>query len=321
MRQQILDANRLATVPKLTFLVGKGGVGRTTLCASLGLAASRRRLRTLVVEVSERQSIPEMFKVQAMGYQPVQLGENLWTCRVTWEDAIKEYGLMKLRFKAAYRLVFENPFMRRLLPAVPGVAEIVAIGKIIHLATDGVAGLGQFDTVIVDSPATGHGISLVAAPSVVVQTVPAGPMAEDAKRLLDLLKDPAFSRFQIVSIPEEMPISETLELYDSLAVNLGLPLGQIFMNQVYRYGLDSRQAEALSALSGINKTPGVCSAIYASKFMTLKSDFQRDLIVKLARKVPLPIIELSDVRSERDAFTRIDLLSRQLDARVWREER
>ena len=191
--------NAPGKVPRLTVVVGKGGVGRSTVSASLGLAASRRGLRTLIVEVAARQSVPAMFDKVGAGYSPVELAPGLWAVRVTWEDALREYGLMKLKLRAAYRLVFENPLVRRLLPAIPGIAEILIIGKIVYAATYGVPGLGRPDAVVLDAPATGHGLALINAPFAVTSTVSSGPLAEDAKRLEAVLRDPAFTSFQMVT--------------------------------------------------------------------------------------------------------------------------
>lgn len=317
----MLDARVLSTIPRLTVLVGKGGVGRTTLCAALGCVAARRGRRTLLIEVASRQSIPPLFGREAQGYSPVALGDHLWSVRVTWEDALREYGLMKLRLRTAYRLVFENPFMRRLMPAVPGIAEILVIGKIIHAATDGVPGLGTIDAVILDAPATGHGLSLVGAPAVVSQTVAAGPLAEDARRLNERLLDSAFTRFHIVATPEEMPVTESVELYRRLGIGAGMPMGPILVNQVSDRGLTPPEVEALGALSGAPIAPGVCAAIHAARFMADTAEWQRGHITRLRGQVPLPIVSLPDVRGERDVARRVEVLADHLDARVWREAR
>lgn len=317
----MLDARALATIPRLTVLVGKGGVGRSTLSAALGRVAAGRGRRTLVIEVAARQAIPAVFGREGRGYEPVPLADGLWTLRVTWEDALREYGLMKLRWRAAYRLVFENPFMRRLLPAVPGIAEILVVGKIVHAATDGIPGIGTVDAVVLDAPATGHGMSLVGAPAVVAQTVAAGPLADDARHLQGRLRDPAFSRFHIVTTPEEMPVTESVELYRRLGEDAEMPLGPVLLNQVSEDGLTPPEIEAVGALSGTPMTPGVCSAIDAARFMTGTFELQRAHVTRLRGQMPLPVVSLPDVRAVRDVARRVEVLAEHLDARFWREAR
>lgn len=317
----MLDARNLTTIPRLTVLVGKGGVGRTTLAAALGRVAARRGRRTLLIEVSAHQAIPALFGREGLGYAPVPLADNLWAMRVTWEDALREYGLMKLRLRTAYRLVFENPFMRRLLPAVPGIAEILVIGKIVHAATDGIQGPGAVDAVILDAPATGHGLSLVGAPAVVAGTVAAGPLADDARHLHARLLDSAFTRFHIVATPEEMPVTESVELYRRLGVEDGMPLGPMLVNQVSEPGLTSQQVQSLAAASGSAVPAGVCSEIQAARFMTDTFEMQRGHITRLRGQVPLPVVLLPDVRGVRDVPRRVEVLADHLDARFWREAR
>jgi len=315
-------ANDFASIPRLTVLVGKGGVGRSTVAAALGLVSARRGLRTILVEVAFRQTIPAMFEVEARGYEPVRCAPNLHCIRVTWEDALREYGLMKLKFKALYRLVFENPFVRRLLPAIPGISEILVIGKVLYVATDGVAGLGAPDVVILDSPATGHGLSLFSAPSVVSDTVTAGPLADDAERLNALLLDKSFTRFHIVTTPEEMPIAEGEELFDDLGMKHGFPFGPVLLNGVQAGGLKPEQHRALSLLSGrLDPSEPSLSAVEGALFMEARRQMQSDHISRLRSRVPKPVHRLPELPGGESVDQRVGVLADHLDAVMWREAR
>ena len=307
-------------LPRLTIVVGKGGVGRSTLAAAMGLVLARRGLRTMVVEVAGRQTVPAMFGTEPRGYEPVKCSDLLWTMQVTWEDALREYGLMKLYFRAAYRMVFENAFARRLLPAIPGLAEILVIGKVLYLATDGAPGLGRVDAVVLDAPATGHGVSLLAAPMVVSDTVPSGPLAEDARRLKALLLDTAFTRLHIVTTPEEMPVAESVELFDALGRTYGLPFGPVLVNGVQARSLRPAQREALDLLCR-GRSDSVAAAAQGAMFMAARHDMQRSHLTRLARHVPLPLVKLPDVPGARSPRDRLDVLAGHLDSRMWREGR
>jgi anion-transporting ArsA/GET3 family ATPase len=312
----------LASLPRLTILVGKGGTGRSTVTAAMGLAAARRGLRVLMVEVASRQSIPGLFDRQGAGYEPVACGDNLWCLRVTWEDALREYGLMKLKLRAAYQLVFENPFVRRLLPAIPGVAEIVVIGKVVYAATDGVPGLGRLDAVFLDAPATGHGLSLLTAPMVIGETVAAGPLAKDARHLADVLLDPAFTRLHVVTTPEEMPVAEGVELYSALGVRRGLPFGPVIANALQEAGLTPEQRETLAMLPMSRRAPaGVVAAARAALFIDARREAQRAHVERLKGQIPLPVVRLPDVVADGSARVRVERLAEHLDAVLWREGR
>ncbi len=308
-----------ASIPRLSVVTGKGGVGRTTVAAAMGLLAARRGLRTVVVEVAARQGVPEVFGVTPRGYDPVECAPGLHALRVTWEDALREYGLMKLKFRALYRLVFENPLVRRVLPAIPGVAEILVIGKVLYVATDGLPGGYAPEVVVLDAPATGHGVALFSAPFAVSDAVGSGPLAEDASRLRALLLDRGFSRFHIVATPEEMPVAEAVETYERLAVRLGLPFGPTLLNGVQDRGLTPTMRNSLRLFAG-RAGPVACVA-RAALFMASRDEMQREHAMRLARHVPLPVVALPDLSGMGGPRERVERLAEHLDARLWREGR
>jgi anion-transporting ArsA/GET3 family ATPase len=307
-------------IPALILLVGKGGVGRSTLAAALARVAVSRGRKVVVLEVAARQSVPILFGVEPRGYVPVECRPGLWAMRVTWEDALREYGIMKLRFSALYRVVFENPLMQRLLPALPGLADILVMGKIVHVCRNGVAGPGKPDCVILDAPATGHGLALLSAPSVVMETVPAGPLAEDAASLQAALVDPGFTGVHIVSTPEEMPVSEGIELFQALSGRIGVPMGPVLVNGVLRRGLDPAQRKALGTLAGSGRaSEGVRACVRAALRMGEVWEAQRGHIERLKRHVPLPVVTLPDCPGPVEP--RLATLQEHLDAMMWREGR
>ncbi len=303
-------------------MTGKGGVGRTTVAAAMGLVAVRRGLRAVVVEVAARQGVPDLFGVGPRGYDPVECAPGLLAIRVTWEDALREYGLMKLRFQVLYRLVFENPLVRRILPAIPGVAEILVIGKVLYVATDGLAHAPPPDVVVLDAPATGHGIALFSAPFAVAETVASGPLAEDARRLKGLLLDRGFTRFHIVTTPEEMPVAEGIEIYERLAVRHDLPFGTVFLNGLQDHGLTPARTRWLQVFAGQREAadPVACAA-RAALFMAARDEMQRDHVARLARHVPLPMVPLPDRSGVAGLRERVEQLADHLDTRLWREGR
>lgn len=304
-------------LPKLCVLMGKGGVGRSTLAAAMGLACARRGARVVIVEVAARQCIPEIFGVEAKGYEPVQCVPGLLAIRVTWEDALREYGLLKLRFRYLYRLVFENALLRRVLPAIPGIPEILVIGKVLYVATDGLQDGRRCDMVVLDAPATGHSISLLSAPFVISDTVPAGPLAEDARRLAALLRDGRFTRFHIVAAPEEMPVEEGIELYRQMAERYGVPFGPVLMNLVQRRGLDGEHKRLLRACVG-TLDGRVRGLLRAALFMEERAEMQRSHIMKFANHVPLPILEIPDLVGALTPRQKLELIADYLEAFLLR---
>lgn len=310
--------------PRLAVVVGKGGVGRSSISAAMGLVAARRGRRTLIVEVTDRPVMPSWFGVPDRGYDPARLDPRLplFSHRVSWQDALREYGLIKLRVQALYRLVFQNPFVQRLLPAIPGIAEIVVMGKIEWSATRGLKETGPLDTVVLDAPATGHGVSLLTSPEVVAESVPAGPLAEDARRLRDFLKDPRQTQFHLVTLPEEMPVREAEDLWHVLGRQAGMPFASLLVNQ-HREGDLPPDGEAALGLLGRSRdlAPEVCASIAAALRTAVRARQEREYLGRLETRVPLPRWHLPEVPGARTHRDRVEVLAEHLDAFLWREGR
>jgi len=304
----------MTTNPRLVFVMGKGGVGRSTVSAAMGLALARRGLRTLVIETSSRSVVGEMFGHGPAQYDPTEVRPRLFCCRVTWQECLREYALMKLKFQTLYRLAFENPFVQGLLPTVPGVPEILVIGKVIYCATDGVKGLGPLDVVVVDAPATGHGLSMVSVPFVVSETIAKGPLLADAQRLRTILLDRAFTRFHIVVTPEEMPVAEAIELYRELQSRYSLPLGAVIANAVQVHSLkDHEREQARLIATSRTAPPGVVAAAQAALFMDSKHRAEMTHLSRL--KALLPVVWLPEAFGKG----RLDQLADHIEARLWRD--
>jgi anion-transporting ArsA/GET3 family ATPase len=216
---------------RLLVISGKGGVGKSTVAAALALASSRAGLRTLVCEINVKERIPPLLGHQPAGPELRELEKNLWAVGVRPEQAMREYALMVLRFQTVYRAVFENRFVRYFLRFIPSVQELVMIGKVLyHLQERRPDGSFRFERIVMDAPATGHAISFLSIPTVLLETVPPGPLSREARTMRDLLADPAISASVLVSLPEEMPINETLELHAALQSQAGLHTSAVVLN-------------------------------------------------------------------------------------------
>ena len=217
------------------FLVvaGKGGVGKSSVACALGLRSARAGKRTVVAELGARSSIPGLFGKSGSSYEPLKLAENLFSVHVEPDPALREYAMRKLKFETLYNLVFENEGVRRFLEVIPGMNELLILGKAYDLEREISAGTPTWDTVIIDAPATGHGVSLLRLPQVILQVVEQGPMAEEARRMRALLEDASRTAMVLVTLLEEMPVRETLELHEMATSTLRMPMGPLIVNRVW----------------------------------------------------------------------------------------
>ena len=174
-----------------------------------------------------------MFGKGPARYEPLELAPNLFTAHVQPDPALHEYAMRKLRFEALFSLVFENDAVRRFLEVIPGMNELLLLGKAFDLERETSDGRPTWDTVVVDAPATGHGISLLRLPQVILEVVEQGPMAEEARQMRALLEDTQRTAMVVVSLLEEMPVRETLELYETAHHGLRMPMGPLIVNRVW----------------------------------------------------------------------------------------
>ena len=203
----ILSSHRLLVV------TGKGGVGKSAIASALALASARSGQKTLVCEVNAKERVSHFLGQPEAGPGVKSLEPNLWAVNVRPQEAMREYALMRLKIEALYQAVFENRLVRYFLRFVPSLAELVMLGKILyHVREQHPDGTFRFDRVIIDAPATGHAVTFLNVAQTVLDTVPPGPMSSDARWMRDLLVDPQTTAAILVSLPEELPVNETLEL-------------------------------------------------------------------------------------------------------------
>lgn len=218
---------------RLLVVTGKGGVGKTSVAAALAWLASRRGLETVLVEVSDPPVAPRLLggAELAPGREPREVAPHLYWLQIDPLDTLSEYLELQLPVRRLVRGVLHNAAFRRLLEAAPGWRELITLGKLWYLETRADAEQPRWDLLIVDAPATGHGLSFLSVPGVVTDTVRLGPLRRHTEWVQALLRDPARTRVLPVTLPEELPIKETLELRERVRA-LGLALGPLIANGV-----------------------------------------------------------------------------------------
>jgi hypothetical protein len=234
---------------RLVIVTGKGGVGKSTVSAALALIAARAGKRVLVCEVNAQERVAPLLGAPLAGGKVREALPGMFTVNVTPHDAMREYGLMVLKFKTIYDAVFENRLVRYFVRVVPSLAELVMLGKILHEAKAQERGRPRWDLVIVDAPATGHAVQLLRVPSALVDTAPAGPLRHDAEWMEAMLVDPAHTSLVIVTLPEEMPVNEAIELDAQVRSVLGIHRGALFVNAMPEARFPPDEAARLERLA------------------------------------------------------------------------
>jgi anion-transporting ArsA/GET3 family ATPase len=217
---------------RLILVVGKGGVGRSTVAAAIAERSARSGRKTLLFEVNANDRFGTYFDKPALGPTVSPLGPNLWGVNTNPASALEEYGLMILKFRSVYEMVFENRVTRAFLRAIPGLDDYALLGKAWFHTTEEKRGNPVYDTIVFDMPASGHSVSMLRIPWVIMDTVPEGPLTRDARTIKELLTDKRRTAAVLVTLAEEMPVNEAIELEEKLG-GMGIVPQQIVCNQVY----------------------------------------------------------------------------------------
>ncbi len=221
-REMPMAPSPVPKLPPLLLVLGKGGVGRTTTTAALGLVHAERGERTLIVQWAVADAISPWFDRPRAGHEAAQIAPNLWTMNFSLDATLREYFVGHLRLELLYRTVVSSRHVQRATHAVPGLAELLFLGRLMWLTTLAKSETGSsYDRVVVDMPAFGHGISILSVPRSFEAMGLAGLMTGELKRVSALLGDPARSAAVVVTTGEELAIEETLELWPRLERELG----------------------------------------------------------------------------------------------------
>ena len=286
-------------------------MGKTTLAAAFALSCARRGCRTLLVQLNVQDRVSAMFGTQRISTEITEIEENLYGVNVTPQAAMEEYAMMVLRVRLVYKAVFENRIVSSFLRVIPGLNELVMLGKASYHVTevDEATGRLAWDHVVVDAPATGHGIFLLRIPTVITSLISSGPMYEDARRIRELLRDPRQTAVNLVTLPEEMPVNETLMLREVLQQDLGMPSGFVVVNQVVEPLFDVSEAAVIDETSG-----SLHGFLEAARFRSQRVAMQRPHLERLRESLdPEPLIEIPFLFTEHIDFPTLRAIADRLD--------
>lgn len=274
---------------RLLFLTGKGGVGKSTVAIALAIAAARRGQRTIVAELTgqDRAAVAFGHADGSGGARELQLAPNLFTTSIEPQHALEEYLQQKagpLGDVLAHSRTFHG-----FVSATPGMRELLALGKAWELAQPQRRSRGAqpYDLVIVDAPATGHGVATLRTPRTFAEIARVGPIASQGRTLDEAFTDPRFAGVVAVALAEEMPVNETLALRGLLRDELGIELAQTVVNALVPDRLGPRQAATVASAAnagttGSGHSPLVAAALRAARSEHARARAQRAQVERLA---------------------------------------
>lgn len=271
---------------KLIVVTGKGGTGKTTVACALGLLAARRGLRTVVAELGELHRLPELFGVAAIPDpgEEIELEEGLSGVCIDPEKALMEW-LRIVSGRISARMLSASSTFHYFAAAAPGAKELVSMIKVRELCEGGRrrGDRGVYDLVILDAPATGHALALLASPETFGAIVRMGPLAEQARKVGEMLADPARSGYVAVTHASEMAVTETLELEEGLRLSLDRDLDAVVVNGTMGRRFTREELARIVASDG-DPRPVLSAAARAARAAYEQNRVQQSQIARLRRK-------------------------------------
>jgi anion-transporting ArsA/GET3 family ATPase len=294
---------------RLLFVTGKGGVGKSTVAIALGLLAARRGLRTIVAELASQERVQGLFlDDEREQFRELELAPGLFTISIDPQQAMEEY----LRVKAGPfgQALGSSRLFQAFAMATPGMRELLSIGKVWELAqlNRRTRGAAPYDLVIVDAPATGHGVGLLRTPRTFAEIARVGPIAHQGQVIADTIADSEFTGVIAVATPEEMPVNETMTLAEELARDR-LPLDLVIVNALYPERFETSEIAELNEALTRTRSALARSALRAALSEHARAATQREQRDRLKERVNGRLVELPYLFAEQVDLPQLELLA------------
>lgn len=273
----------------LYLIGGKGGVGKSTSAAALGILLATRREGTIhLMSTDPAGSLGDVLGI-SVGSEPAPVPEHprllvrQIDASAAWDDFRRRYRddterLFEGLLAGGLSAVPDQRVIERLVDlAPPGIDELVALLEVVDAAEG-----HSYDALVLDTAPTGHLLRLLEMPEVVQEWTRTlmrlllkyrevfrlGELAErvvqlsrSLRELRALLADPGSTWLLVVALPEGLSVDETRRLLPRLRA-LDVPVGALLVNRAMdaRGALRGDAAPRIAELAGLDPDLAVAGA-------------------------------------------------------------
>ncbi len=286
---------------RLVIVTGKGGTGKTTVAAALAVAATRAGRRVLLAETGRDEALPRLLDpgAPAVGYAGRSVMPGVTVMRLDPFEALGEYLGLQLHMRTLVNRVMRNRAFRQLMTAAPGWRELITLGKVCHLEqTEESPGHPLYDLIVVDAPATGHSVSFLSAPRVVVSALRAGPLRRHSQLVEELLEDPSRTLLLPVALAEDLPTRETAQLVERVREEVGIAVDRVVVNAVvappFPEGLEDldERLRRLPPDTALGALPPLGTLANCAAFLRGRHELNRGYVELIRELTALPVVPL-----------------------------
>jgi anion-transporting ArsA/GET3 family ATPase len=313
-----MDVAAFCAESRVVIVAGKGGVGKTTVSGALARAAADAGLSVLLVELEGKPGLHRAFGGQGpLDYEESQLFDEgrgqVRARRITPDDALLEYladhGLRRISKRLVSAGVIDV-----VSTAIPGIRDVLVLGKVKQLER-----LPAADLIIVDAPATGHAVTFLTSASGLLDAARSGPLRTQAAEVLEMLSDPARCRVLLVTLAEEMPVSETIEAAYQLEDRASVQLGPVIVNAFEPLPTALTRPSAAAGGADAALDPATREALeIARRFRLHRHELQSEQVARLGRELPLPQLRMPTIWANAVGPTELGQLAAALAREIGR---
>lgn len=279
-------------------MTGKGGAGKTTIAYALGLAAAAAGRRAIVCEIASQERGSRIFGVPPLGFEERRLSRGLWAISIEPRRTMREYLEVQMPMRSMAAVLARSNLFGYLAAATPGLQEMVTMGKVWELSLNRRKSPGArrtYDIVIVDAPATGHGIAFLQTPHAFRDLTRVGPLAHQAGRIEQTLADREATGVAVVARPEEMAVNEAVELERALAgeaAGTRFSIDRVLANGVFPDRFSPADVTTIERAASVLGPGPAADALTAATQENRRAAAQRRQLERLGRQVSAPVSEL-----------------------------
>jgi hypothetical protein len=278
---------------RVLIVLGKGGVGKSTLSAAIARLATMSGTRALVMECDARAPLAAIFGV-ASSFVPVEVAPSLALMTLDGRAALEEYLRLVVPGGMLLKAVFASRLYQFFVQTAPGLRELMMLGKIYYEAERAGAKPAPRNIIVVDAPASGQAMSLLKMPTAARSTFGESVVGKEARNISRMMRDRRNCAIIQVTTADGLSISETIKTHAQLT-SLHLAPAALLFNRTPPSDFDAGDIAALARRRGPHlRKKDLEHLAELAKSELNRASQARKALAKIRAETGGPVIEIGE---------------------------